>query len=162
MILYSSLINRVVEGPVAGFQWALGCIPCRLLARRASWDAPRTKNVCLWTPKFWGKREIIFNYFPKYIKFIWNEIASIFIIIIHLTFWSIWWCNRIAVQNHELSSQFRTSLEQILTWSNVNFKGFPEERSLAPPPPLTVDISLYQNWTPSFRTLAKSLIPCKW
>ena len=30
--------------------------------------------------------------------------------------------------------KFRTSLEQILTWSNV---------------------SLYQNWTPSFRTLAK-------
>ena len=33
---------------------------------QASWDAPRTKNGCLWslwTPKFWGKREIIFNYF---------------------------------------------------------------------------------------------------
>ena len=29
------------------------------------------------------------------------------------------------------------SLEQILTWSNVNFKGFPEERFLDPPlPPL--------------------------
>jgi hypothetical protein len=37
----------------------------RLLAR---WDAPRTKNGRLWTPKFWGKREIIFNYFPKYIN----------------------------------------------------------------------------------------------
>jgi hypothetical protein len=40
----------------------------RLLARRPSWDAPRTKNGCFWTPKFWGKREIIFNYFPKYIN----------------------------------------------------------------------------------------------
>jgi hypothetical protein len=35
---------------------------------QASWDAPRTKNGRLWTPKFWGKREIIFNYFPKYIN----------------------------------------------------------------------------------------------
>jgi hypothetical protein len=40
----------------------------RLLARRASWDAPRSKNGRLWTPKFWGKREIIFNNFPKYIN----------------------------------------------------------------------------------------------
>jgi hypothetical protein len=49
-------------------------------------------------------------------------------------------------------------LEQILIWSNVNFKGFPEECFHAPPPPLfTVDVSLYQNWTPSFRILAKSL-----
>jgi hypothetical protein len=40
----------------------------RLLARRASWDAPRTKNGRLWTPKFWGEREIIFNYFRKYIN----------------------------------------------------------------------------------------------
>jgi hypothetical protein len=30
---------------------------------QASWDAPRTKNGRLWTPKFWGKREIIFIYF---------------------------------------------------------------------------------------------------
>jgi hypothetical protein len=28
---------------------------------QASWDAPRTKNGRLWTPKFGGKREIIFN-----------------------------------------------------------------------------------------------------
>jgi hypothetical protein len=42
--------------------------PFRLLARRASWDAPRTNNGCLWMPKFWGEREIIFNYFPKYIN----------------------------------------------------------------------------------------------
>ena len=37
---------------------------------QASWDArrPRTKNGRLWTPKFWGKREIIFNYFRKYIN----------------------------------------------------------------------------------------------
>jgi hypothetical protein len=35
---------------------------------QASWDAPRTKNGRLWTPKLWGKREIIFNYFPKYIN----------------------------------------------------------------------------------------------
>jgi hypothetical protein len=43
---------------------------------------------------------------------------------------------------------------------NINFKGFPEERFLDPPPPLFthVDVSLYQNWTPPFRTLAKSLI----
>jgi hypothetical protein len=36
----------------------------RLLARRASrrWDAHRTKNGRLWTPKFWGKREIILNF----------------------------------------------------------------------------------------------------
>jgi hypothetical protein len=58
--------------------------------------------------------------------------------------------------------KFRTSLEQILTWSNVNFKGFPEERFLNPPPPplhrATVDVSLYQNWTATFRTLAKSLV----
>ena len=53
--------------------------------------------------------------------------------------------------------KFRTSLERKLTSSNVNFKGFPEERFLEPPPPLTVDVSLYQNWTPSFRILAKSL-----
>jgi hypothetical protein len=53
--------------------------------------------------------------------------------------------------------KFRTSLEQILTWSNINFKGFPEERFLNPLPLFTVDVSLYQNWTPSFRTLAKSL-----
>jgi hypothetical protein len=26
------------------------------------------KNGRLWTPKFWGERESIFNYFPKYIK----------------------------------------------------------------------------------------------
>ena len=32
----------------------------------ASWDAHRTKNGRLWTPKFWGKREIIFNDFPKF------------------------------------------------------------------------------------------------
>jgi hypothetical protein len=31
---------------------------------QASWDAPRRKNGRLWTPKFWGKREIIVNYFP--------------------------------------------------------------------------------------------------
>ena len=36
----------------------------RLLARMAS----RTKNGRLWTPKFQGKREIIFNDFPKYIN----------------------------------------------------------------------------------------------
>jgi hypothetical protein len=53
---------------------------------QASWDAPRTKNGRLWTPKFWGKREIIFNNFPKYINISKNEIASILIIIIHLTF----------------------------------------------------------------------------
>jgi hypothetical protein len=35
---------------------------------QASWDAPRTKNGRLWMPKFWGKREIIFNYFPRYIN----------------------------------------------------------------------------------------------
>jgi hypothetical protein len=35
---------------------------------QASWDAPRTKNGRLWTPKFRGKREIIFNNFPKYIN----------------------------------------------------------------------------------------------
>jgi hypothetical protein len=35
---------------------------------QASWDAPRTKHGRLWTPKFWEKREIIFNYFPKYIN----------------------------------------------------------------------------------------------
>jgi hypothetical protein len=35
---------------------------------QASWDAPRTKNGRLWTPKFWREREIIFNYFPKYIN----------------------------------------------------------------------------------------------
>jgi hypothetical protein len=28
---------------------------------QASWDAPRTKSGRLWTPKFWAKREIIFN-----------------------------------------------------------------------------------------------------
>ena len=28
---------------------------------QASWDAPRTKSGCLWTPKLWGKREILFN-----------------------------------------------------------------------------------------------------
>ena len=39
----------------------LGGVLIRLLARRASWDAPRTKSGCLWTPKLWGKREIIFN-----------------------------------------------------------------------------------------------------
>jgi hypothetical protein len=50
---------------------------------QASWDAPRTKSGRLWTPKFWGEREIIFNYFPKYINIVWNEIASILIIIIH-------------------------------------------------------------------------------
>jgi hypothetical protein len=33
---------------------------------QASWDAHRTKNGRLWTPKFWGKREIIFNDFPKF------------------------------------------------------------------------------------------------
>jgi hypothetical protein len=32
---------------------------------QASWDAPRTKDGRLWTPKFWGEREIIFNNFPK-------------------------------------------------------------------------------------------------
>ena len=30
---------------------------------QASWDAPRTKNGRLWTPKFYGEREIIINYF---------------------------------------------------------------------------------------------------
>jgi hypothetical protein len=35
---------------------------------QVSWDAPRMKNGRLWTPKFWGKREIIFNDFPKYIN----------------------------------------------------------------------------------------------
>jgi hypothetical protein len=35
---------------------------------QASWDAPRTKSGRLWTPKFWGESEIIFNYFPKYIN----------------------------------------------------------------------------------------------
>jgi hypothetical protein len=35
---------------------------------QASWDAHRTKNGRLWTPKFWGEREIIFNDFPKYIN----------------------------------------------------------------------------------------------
>jgi hypothetical protein len=35
---------------------------------QAFWDAPRIKNGRLWTLKFWGKREIIFNYFPKYIN----------------------------------------------------------------------------------------------
>jgi hypothetical protein len=51
----------------------------------------------------------------------------------------------------------RNSLVQILTWSNVNFKGFPEERFLVPPPLslFTVDVSLYQNWTA--KSLAKSL-----
>jgi hypothetical protein len=33
---------------------------------QASLDAHRTKNGRLWTPKFWGKREIIFNDFPKF------------------------------------------------------------------------------------------------
>ena len=46
-------------------QWTClsGLILYRLLARRASRDAPRTKNGCLWTPKFYGEREIIINYF---------------------------------------------------------------------------------------------------
>jgi hypothetical protein len=35
---------------------------------QASWDAPRTKSGRLWTPKFRGKRVIIFNDFPKYIN----------------------------------------------------------------------------------------------
>jgi hypothetical protein len=30
----------------------------RLLARRASRDAPRTKSGRLWTPKFWGKGKL--------------------------------------------------------------------------------------------------------
>ena len=55
-------------------------------ARRASWDAHRTKNGRLWTPKFWGKREIICNDLPKYINISETKIASILIIIIHLTF----------------------------------------------------------------------------
>jgi hypothetical protein len=39
-----------------------------------------------------------------------------------------------------------------------DFKGFPEEVFSTPPlPPFIVDVSVYQNWTPSFRTLAKSL-----
>jgi hypothetical protein len=35
---------------------------------QASWDAPRTKSGRLWMPKFWGKRVIIFNDFPKCIN----------------------------------------------------------------------------------------------
>jgi hypothetical protein len=37
----------------------------------------------IWTPKFLGKREIIFNYFRKYINCIWNEIASLLLYIWH-------------------------------------------------------------------------------
>jgi hypothetical protein len=45
----------------------------RLLARRASRrpGTPLERKVDafgVWTPKFWGEREIIFNYFPKYIN----------------------------------------------------------------------------------------------
>jgi hypothetical protein len=40
----------------------------RLLARRAFWDAHRTKNARLWTHKLWGGTEILFNDFPKYIN----------------------------------------------------------------------------------------------
>jgi hypothetical protein len=43
---------------------------------QASWDAPRTKSGRLWTPKFRGKRVIIFNdsfssilIYPKRISF---------------------------------------------------------------------------------------------
>ena len=35
--------------------------PSRLLARRASWDAPRTKSGCLWTPKFLGEKGKLFH-----------------------------------------------------------------------------------------------------
>jgi hypothetical protein len=35
---------------------------------QAYWDAPRTKSGRLWTPKFWGEREIILNDFSKYIN----------------------------------------------------------------------------------------------
>jgi hypothetical protein len=36
----------------------------RFLARRASGDAPRTKNGRLWTPKFWGGKGNYFQWFP--------------------------------------------------------------------------------------------------
>jgi hypothetical protein len=60
-----------------------------------------------------------------------------------------------------------------MKYSNVNFKGFPEERFLEPLPAVyCIDVSLYQNWTPSFRTLAKkpvamtvlgsTVIACSW
>jgi hypothetical protein len=54
---------------------------------QASWDAPRTKSGRLWTPKFWGKGTL-FSMIIIYIiyDYIRNEIASILIIIIHLTF----------------------------------------------------------------------------
>jgi hypothetical protein len=55
---------------------------------QASWDAPRTKSG---RPNSEGKRKIIFNYCPKYINMLQfslllYELASILIIIIHLTF----------------------------------------------------------------------------
>jgi hypothetical protein len=58
---------------------------------QASWDAPRTKSGRLWTPKLWGEREIIFNDSLSILAYPKRK-ASILIIIIHLTFWSIWWC----------------------------------------------------------------------
>jgi hypothetical protein len=39
-----------------------------------------------------GGKGIIFNYFPEYINISETKKTSILIIVIHLTFWSLWWC----------------------------------------------------------------------
>ena len=59
---------------------------------RASQDALQRKVDGLWTPKILGGKEIILNDLPKIYKYIWKEIALIFNIMIHLTFWQIWRC----------------------------------------------------------------------
>jgi hypothetical protein len=54
--LYEFKSVRVYSGWYFGTQ---SIVLSRLLARRASRDAPRTKSGRLWTPKFWGERKII-------------------------------------------------------------------------------------------------------
>ena len=68
---------------------------CRLIARRTLGDPGMPYNEKwenLWSldAQIFGGKEIILNDLPKIYKYIWKEIALIFNIIIHLTFWPIW------------------------------------------------------------------------
>jgi hypothetical protein len=66
-----------------------------LLARTAS-RCPGTpleqKMDAFGRPNSWGEREIVFKFFPKYINISETKYLQFSLFIMHLTFWSIWWC----------------------------------------------------------------------
>jgi hypothetical protein len=105
---------------------------------QASWDALEQNMDAFGRPKSGGKGKLFSIISPSILIYLKrnsfnSHYYDTFDILINLMVYLAEW-NSVLTKS-SVFEKFRMSLEQILIWSNVNFKGFPEEPFLDPPPP---------------------------